>query len=170
MDDTKKKPESAETQPEDKPLPCSCNQDPFAALPPELRPRPKNLMGGLRKVTCPGCGLVYWTNRNSDLCMDCEKKGVHVPDASDAGKHEPEVIKRNSSPARIRPLGKLKKYIGDQAVISVEPGRTVHETLVALTIPPDLVALVIVNETMQSKDYCIQENDEIKLLTMMSGG
>jgi hypothetical protein len=59
---------------EDKPSLCSCVQDPFAALPPELRPKSKPTMGGLRKVTCPGCGLSYWTNRATDLCVDCEKK------------------------------------------------------------------------------------------------
>ena len=55
---------------------CTCVTDPFSGLPPELRQRPRNSMGGLRKVTCPGCGLVFWTNRNTDLCIDCEKKGV----------------------------------------------------------------------------------------------
>lgn len=55
---------------------CTCAQDPFAALPPELRPSPALKKGGLRKVTCPGCGLVYWTNRKTDLCLDCEKKGM----------------------------------------------------------------------------------------------
>lgn len=35
----------------------------------------------LRKVTCPGCGLVYWTNRATDLCMDCEKAGVQLAPA-----------------------------------------------------------------------------------------
>jgi hypothetical protein len=38
--------------------------DGFAALPPELR---------LRQAICPGCGLAYWTNRSTDLCMECEK-------------------------------------------------------------------------------------------------
>jgi hypothetical protein len=52
---------------------CTCVQDGFSALPPELRPRPKK-KSSLRKVTCPGCGLVYSTNRETDLCMDCEKK------------------------------------------------------------------------------------------------
>jgi hypothetical protein len=55
---------------------CSCVGDPFANLPPELRPRPVSTMKGLRKVTCPGCGIVYWTNRPTDLCLECEKKGV----------------------------------------------------------------------------------------------
>jgi len=45
----------------------------FGALPPELRPRPKK-NSGLRKVTCPSCGLVYRTNRDADVCIDCEKK------------------------------------------------------------------------------------------------
>lgn len=52
---------------------CKCVQDGFSALPPELRPRPKR-KSNLREVTCPGCGLVYRTNRETDLCMDCEKK------------------------------------------------------------------------------------------------
>ena len=54
-------------------LECTCVQDGFGALPPELRPRPKKI-SSLRKVTCPGCGLVYRTNRETDLCMDCEKR------------------------------------------------------------------------------------------------
>jgi len=66
-----------EPQPSQETLPlCTCVQDPFAGLPPELRPKPKPLGGGLRQVTCPGCGLKYWTNRPSDLCIECEKRGV----------------------------------------------------------------------------------------------
>jgi hypothetical protein len=53
-------------------------KDGFAALPPELRPRSKK-KSSLRKVTCPGCGLAYSTNRSTDLCMECEKKGVQTP-------------------------------------------------------------------------------------------
>ncbi len=62
----------------DMPL-CSCIHDLFADLPPELRPKPVQRMRGLWKVTCPGCGLVYWTNRKIDVCPDCEKKGVRFP-------------------------------------------------------------------------------------------
>jgi predicted ATP-grasp superfamily ATP-dependent carboligase len=59
---------------------CACVQDPYADLPTKLRPRPVEKLDDLRKVTCPGCGLVYWTNRKPDLCIECEKKGVHVPE------------------------------------------------------------------------------------------
>ena len=58
-----------------KPPPCTCVADAFADLPPELRPQQAPRMGGLRKVSCPGCGLAYWTNRETDVCMDCEKQG-----------------------------------------------------------------------------------------------
>ena len=39
----------------------------------DMRPRRKESRT-LRKVTCPGCGLVYRTNRKTDLCMECEKQ------------------------------------------------------------------------------------------------
>jgi hypothetical protein len=73
------------------PIECSCISDPFAALPPELRPTAsrngeKSRRFGLRKVTCPGCGLTYTTNRNTDLCVDCERRGVKSSsDAVDEG-------------------------------------------------------------------------------------
>jgi hypothetical protein len=78
-DELEEKPDQTE-QTEGKPKSCTCIQDPFAALPPELRPRPITNDFGLRKVACPNCGFVYWTNRKTDLCVDCEKKGIHLPD------------------------------------------------------------------------------------------
>jgi hypothetical protein len=51
---------------------CGCDTDPFGALPPELQPRPKR-KGSLRRVNCPVCGEAYWTNRETDLCFDCER-------------------------------------------------------------------------------------------------
>ncbi len=73
-------------------------------------------------------------------------------------------------PARIRPLGLLKQYINNQPEIAVEPGHSVREVLIELKIPVEIVAGVIVNNALQSKDYIILENDEIKLLAVMSGG
>jgi len=51
---------------------CSCVSDPFASLPSELRPRPQPKKGGLRQVRCPGCGQEYWTNRATEVCIECE--------------------------------------------------------------------------------------------------
>ncbi len=57
------------------PASCSCMRDPYADVPPEQRPPAAPRKIGLREVTCPGCGLKYSTNRATDLCMECEKKG-----------------------------------------------------------------------------------------------
>ena len=62
-------PEEASTKPK-----CPCITDPFADLPVELRPAAAPRKDGLRKVTCPDCGLEYWTNRPTDRCMECENK------------------------------------------------------------------------------------------------
>jgi len=59
---------------------CTCVQDPFANLPSGLRPKRVDKMGRLRKVTCPGCGTAYWTNRKTDVCIECEKKGIRLPE------------------------------------------------------------------------------------------
>jgi hypothetical protein len=55
----------------EKPVRCSCKA--------EARPGPRKTSSGLRKVTCPSCGLVYRTNRDTDICMSCEKlhRGSH---------------------------------------------------------------------------------------------
>lgn len=65
-----------------KKLQCTCALDPFATLPPELRPKPVQKVSDLRQVTCPACGLVYWTNSATDLCMNCEKKDAQLPEAN----------------------------------------------------------------------------------------
>jgi len=63
-----------EADPEVKPGGCCC-RDLHASLPTELRPKPASKNDGLRQVTCPGCGLIYWTNRKTDVCLTCKKAG-----------------------------------------------------------------------------------------------
>lgn len=65
---------------------CTCACDGFAALPPELRPRPRK-KGNLRQVTCPCCGLLYWTNRPTDLCIECEQKQGTITAAATIGNN-----------------------------------------------------------------------------------
>jgi uncharacterized protein with PIN domain len=80
MVEEKDKSKGSETPEPDKQSYCPVCHDPFSDLPPELRPHPENNMGDLRRITCPGCGLVYWTNRKTNLCTECEKKGVRLPE------------------------------------------------------------------------------------------
>jgi hypothetical protein len=49
---------------------CGC-RDPYASLPPETRPKPLSRADGLRETRCPKCGLVYMTNRSTDVCIRC---------------------------------------------------------------------------------------------------
>ncbi len=72
--------------------------------------------------------------------------------------------------AYIRPLGQLKHLFDDQVEVQVASGQTVRALLTEKNIRPELVAGVIVNGSLQTKDYCIQEGDEIKLMAVMSGG
>jgi len=65
------------------PVQCACVKDPFALLPPEMRPREQK-KSSLRQVTCPNCGLVFWTNRATDYCMECEKKVLTAESAKGA--------------------------------------------------------------------------------------
>jgi len=82
VNEIKEKLDTPDTRASGKPPLCTCVKDPFSDLPPDLRPRPKNTGSDLRKVTCPDCGLIYWTNRKTDLCIDCDKKGVRLPEAN----------------------------------------------------------------------------------------
>ncbi|MBM3121684.1 MAG: hypothetical protein FJZ97_05805 [Chloroflexi bacterium] len=49
---------------------CGC-RDPFAGLPPEARPKLLSRSDVLRETRCPECGLVYKTNRSTDVCIQC---------------------------------------------------------------------------------------------------
>lgn len=72
--------------------------------------------------------------------------------------------------ATIRPVGFLKTYINNLDETSVEAGRSVRLTLAALGIPSEVVALVIVNEEQQDKDYVLQDGDVVRLLAVIGGG
>ncbi len=69
-----------------------------------------------------------------------------------------------------RPMGMLKQYIGGQHEIAVPAGRTIRETMVAFDMPPEIAALVLVNDEHQSKDYVLQEGDVVKLMAVIGGG
>jgi sulfur carrier protein ThiS len=71
---------------------------------------------------------------------------------------------------QIRPIGILKNYIGGQNQVTVEAGRTVREAIAALGMPPEIVALVMVNEEQRPKDYILREGDVVKLMAVLGGG
>jgi sulfur carrier protein ThiS len=72
--------------------------------------------------------------------------------------------------ATIQPYGMLKEYIHQQAEVTVEAGQTVRASMQALGIPPEVVALVTVNDVQQTKDYVLRDGDIVRLLAVIGGG
>ena len=73
-------------------------------------------------------------------------------------------------PVIIQPMGQLKSYFNDLSEIAIEEGITVRETLKLLQIKPEVIAGVIVNSVLQSKDYTLKDEDSVKLFAVMGGG
>ena len=73
-------------------------------------------------------------------------------------------------PAHIKPAGALKSYTGGQAQVDAPAGRTVREAITALGIPPEIVAMVLVNDVQQTKDYVLQDEDVVRLIMVVGGG
>ncbi len=67
-------------------------------------------------------------------------------------------------------VGQLKSIFNNQPTINVEAGQTIREILVAAQVMPEMIAGVVVNGDLQSKDYLLQDEDDVKLIAVMSGG
>lgn len=72
--------------------------------------------------------------------------------------------------ATIKLFGILKEYVNQRSEVSAPAGQTVRQAIAALGIPPEIVALVTVNEVQQDKDYILANGDLVKLLAVMGGG
>jgi sulfur carrier protein ThiS len=71
----------------------------------------------------------------------------------------------------IRPKGMLKDYIGGRDEAEVAPGQTVRAALLALGIPPEIVALVLINDVYETdKDIVLQDGDVVRLMAVIGGG
>lgn len=71
---------------------------------------------------------------------------------------------------RIRLLGQLKNMLDLQPEFTADAGLSIREILELMQIRSELVAGVIVNGALQSKDYCVQDGDEVQLMAVMGGG
>jgi menaquinone-dependent protoporphyrinogen IX oxidase len=67
-------------------------------------------------------------------------------------------------------MGQLKSFFYNQPKITGETGRMVRETLVRLQVKPEVIAGVIVNGILQSKDFSLLDEDSVKLFAVMGGG
>lgn len=67
-------------------------------------------------------------------------------------------------------VGQLKSIFNNQPTINIAAGQTVREFLIASDVRPEMVAGVVVNGDLQTKDYILHDNDNVKLIAVMSGG
>lgn len=72
--------------------------------------------------------------------------------------------------AVLHPIGMLKQYTHGLSDVSIEPGKTIRDVFDQLCIPTHVVALVLVNKEVVSKDYLIRQNDYIEIMAVLGGG
>jgi sulfur carrier protein ThiS len=74
-------------------------------------------------------------------------------------------------PVTLRPIGHLKSLVNDQTEVTVPAGISVREALIQVHIPPEVVALVIINGIHQTdKDTLLNDGDVVKLMAVIGGG
>ena len=74
-------------------------------------------------------------------------------------------------PVTLRPIGHLKSMVKDQTEITVPAGISVRAALTLVNIPPEVVALVVINGTHQTdKDTVLNDGDIVKLMAVIGGG
>jgi len=74
-------------------------------------------------------------------------------------------------PVTLRPIGHLKSQVNGQTEITVAAGLTVREALKQVGIPPEVVALVVINGNHQTdKDTVLRDGDTVKLMAVIGGG
>jgi sulfur carrier protein ThiS len=69
------------------------------------------------------------------------------------------------------PIGHLKSLVNGQTELTIPAGMTVRESLASVHIPPEVVALVVINGVHQTdKDTILNEGDVVKLMAVIGGG
>ena len=66
--------------------------------------------------------------------------------------------------------GMLTQYVGGQARLECQAGATVAETLRALGVPSELVAIALVDNRQVAKDAIPPDGATLTLLPLIGGG
>lgn len=74
-------------------------------------------------------------------------------------------------PVTLRPVGHLKSYVDGNDMIAMPAGMSIRDTLQAAGIPPELVALVVVNDVHQTdKEILLKDGDDVRVMAVIGGG
>ncbi len=70
---------------------------------------------------------------------------------------------------KIRPIGLIKRFAQDTE-FEIEPGLTPRKLISDLGIPTELKMVSFVNGTRTDLDHELHDGDEVKLVTLLTGG
>jgi sulfur carrier protein ThiS len=71
----------------------------------------------------------------------------------------------------LHPVGHLRSYVDGKDILSMPAGMSIRDTLQAAGIPPELVALVVVNEVYQTdKEILLRDGDDVRVMAVIGGG
>jgi sulfur carrier protein ThiS len=70
---------------------------------------------------------------------------------------------------KIKPIGLIKRY-AEESEIEVEAGLTPRKLIADLLIPAELKMVPFVNGTRMELDQELHDGDEVKLVTLLTGG
>jgi hypothetical protein len=70
---------------------------------------------------------------------------------------------------RVKPAGIIRRYVEDTDLY-VSAGLTIRGLIALLAIPPELKLMVFVNGLREDADEILQDGNEVRLITLLSGG
>ncbi len=70
----------------------------------------------------------------------------------------------------IKTIGLLKEYHPGEHDLTIAPGVSVQQVISTLNIPTQLVAMVLVNNSQQTKSYILMDGDQVQLIAVQGGG
>jgi len=69
----------------------------------------------------------------------------------------------------VKPAGIIRRYVEDTD-LEVSAGLTIRGLIALLAIPTELKLMIFVNGKRKDLDEAIEEGNEIRLITLLSGG
>ena len=70
---------------------------------------------------------------------------------------------------RVKPAGIIRRYAEDKDM-EVPAGLTIRRLISLLSIPAELKLMIFVNGQRKDADETLQDGNEVRLITLLSGG
>ena len=70
---------------------------------------------------------------------------------------------------RIKPAGIIRRYV-DEKDMEVPTGLTIRGLIALLAVPAELKLMIFVNGKRKEVDEILKDGNEVRLITLLSGG